>query len=173
VRTDATASPKKHTRKRRRDYTRAEGYTEHDLVQFAHDHLAASYHLLSKSPTFYDSAAALGHLGIELLLKACLLHLTDRFPATHDLLDLWTRFEEVGPPVCSNFGIPDLLARLNSLGTLRYPSPPESHEVSGELLNHVLEFATTFADQMPDHMRQAFGAQGKKGGRTLIRIPIK
>jgi hypothetical protein len=72
--------------------------TESDLIQYSVDHLEAAeklYELSSRWTWQYlHSAGFLSHLSIELLLKACLLHLEEVFPAEHDLKRLFRRLQK-------------------------------------------------------------------------------
>ena len=58
----------------RGEFTAADGCTTRDLVTYPRDHMASARVLFQKSFDCYDSAGYLSHLGIELLLKAFLLH---------------------------------------------------------------------------------------------------
>jgi hypothetical protein len=75
-------------------------YTRSDLVRYAVDHLAAAEKLYEVSDRFtwqyLHSAAFLSHLGIELLLKACLLDLEGTFPDDHNLKRLFEPLRQKG-----------------------------------------------------------------------------
>ena len=95
------------------------------------DHLKAAEKLYEISGSwtweYLHSAVFLSHLGIELLLKACLLHLEDEFPAIHDLKRLFRQLRKKG------FNLSDQnnkwLNYLNNCNTLRYPDPMKRTEV--------------------------------------------
>src|SRR5436190_23698313 len=67
----------------KRVFLRSDGYTERDLLQSATDHLASARRLFEGGPRCFDSAGYLSHLGIELILKAFLLHRDGEFPGEH------------------------------------------------------------------------------------------
>ena len=69
-------------------YTQSDGFSTHELLYYAWGHLASANILSERSYDCYDSAAHLSHLGIELILKALLLHYKGSFPNEHDLLKL-------------------------------------------------------------------------------------
>ena len=56
-------------------YTKEDGFSTQELLHYARGHLASAKVLFERSPDCYDSAGYLSHLGIELTLKALLLHL--------------------------------------------------------------------------------------------------
>jgi len=133
----------------RRYFHRSEGYTEQDLLLAASDHLEAAAVLFEmKWWWLLDSAGYLGALGFELLLKAALLYKTDRFPETHDLVQL-TR--ECG----SAFGLsldPDstaLVERLGSFGRLRYPDPTNPVSIASEDLDSIDSLSLAVVRQLP------------------------
>ncbi len=114
----------------RKVFSRAD-YTESDLIQYSVDHLEAAgklYELSNRMKWEYlHSAAFLSHLSIELLLKACLLHLEGEFPAEHDLKRLFRRLgkKEIELSDQSN----KWLNYLNHCNELRYPNPESRLEV--------------------------------------------
>ena len=83
----------------RGEFTAADGYTTRDLVTYTRDHMASARVLFQKSFDCYDSAGYLSHLGIELPLKAFLLHHTGRFPGEHDLGCLLRLVQEHDPTI--------------------------------------------------------------------------
>ena len=104
-------------------FKREDGYSEKDLLHFAYDHLASAQVLFERSPSCYDSAGCLGHLGIELLLKALLLHRTDEFPAMHDLAQLRRLVQQTSPAFEFTEEGWSVLSRVNKFFGLRYPAP--------------------------------------------------
>ena len=111
-------------------YTSAD-YTESDLVQYSVDHLKAAeklYELSSRWTWEYlHSAVFLSHLSIELLLKACLLHLEGEFPANHDLKRLFRRLRKKGIELSDQNK--KWLNYLSQCIELRYPNPESNLEV--------------------------------------------
>jgi HEPN domain-containing protein len=95
------------------------------------DHLEAAGKLYELSSRFtwqyLHSAAFLSHLSIELLLKACLLHLEDEFPAEHDLKQLFKRLRKSGIELSDQNK--KWLNDFNHCNELRYPNPELKLEV--------------------------------------------
>ncbi len=118
----------------RRRFTRAD-CTESDLVQYSVDHLEAAKKLYELSGRwtwqYLHSAAYLSHLGVELLLKACRLHLDGEFPAEHDLKRLFRRLHKKGVRLSNQNR--EWLSYLNRCNELRYPDPGTGPEVD---VNH-------------------------------------
>ena len=151
-----------------RIFTRADGYTERDLLHFAFDHLTSAKLLFDRSPTCYDSAAALSHLAIELLLKALLLLHQDRFPATHDLQMLFKILVQAVPEIKITQEERSVLSQINAFALLRYPDPNGSPEVGSEDLKLILQLATTLIKRFPYELRQEFRTKLEKGNRILM-----
>src|SRR2546428_512 len=106
-----------------REFTAAEGYTTRDLVAYARDHVASARVLFRTSFDCYDSAGYLSHLGIELLLKAFLLHHTGRFPNEHDLVRLLALVHEHEPTIALSDAEQRILRQVNTFNFSRYPVP--------------------------------------------------
>ncbi len=111
-------------------YTNAD-YTESDLIQYSVDHLRAAEKLYELSNRwrweYLHSAVFLSHLGIELLLKACLLHLDAEFPADHDLKRLFRRLRKKGIELSDQNK--KWLNYLSQCNDLRYPNTESKLEV--------------------------------------------
>ncbi len=153
-------------------FTRADGYSEEDLLNFAHDHLASAKVLFERSPSCYDSAACLGHLCIELLLKALLLHRTDRFPATHDLARLRRLLEHAAPEIKFTDEGRSVLSRINKFFSLRYPAPGGAEPLGTEDVIPLRNLADALVAAFPPQLHQEFAAKLKKGERVLRSKPI-
>jgi len=106
--------------------------TEPDLIQYGVDHLKTAKKLYelsgSSSWRYLHSAAFLSHLGIELILKACLLHFADEFPAVHDLKRLFRQLRKKGINLSAQNK--KWLNYLNNCSALRYPDPAKTTEVN-------------------------------------------
>jgi HEPN domain-containing protein len=115
-------------------YTR-DDCSESDLIQYSWDHLKTAEKLYELSGRFtweyLHSAAFLSHLSIELLLKACLLHLEDEFPAVHDLKQLSRQLRKNGINLPNHNK--EWLNYLNKFNMLRYPNIATRTEVD---INH-------------------------------------
>jgi len=109
--------------------------TVSDLIQYSVDHLKTAEKLYELSGCrtweYLHSAAFLSHLGIELLLKACLLHFEDEFPAVHDLKLLFRQLRKKGINLSDQNK--KWLNYLNNCNTLRYPDLATRTEVD---INH-------------------------------------
>ena len=117
-------------RLRPKEFSAKDGYTTTELIKYARDHWAAARVLFEANPLYFDSAGHLAHLSIELLLKAHLLHKTDRFPAEHSLIKLYRQMREENPafePV--NNEQEKTLRDLNRFSSIRYPGPDKPMEI--------------------------------------------
>jgi HEPN domain-containing protein len=98
--------------------------TESDLIQYCVDHLKTAEKLYELSGRwtweYLHSAAFLSHLGIELLLKSCLLHFENEFPAIHDLKRLFGMLQKKGITLSDQNK--KWLNYLNECNALRYPN---------------------------------------------------
>jgi hypothetical protein len=83
--------------KNRRKYTRADGLNPEHMVQYGTGYFEDARELFSTSdPQLFFPAGYLGHLSIELYLKAWQLHHFDEFDAINSLNHLWMRLEKAG-----------------------------------------------------------------------------
>ncbi len=74
-----------------------------DLLQYALDHIDAAELLIKTDLRFLDSAGYLAHMGIELLLKSWILHISDSFKGIHELIELFKQLKSLeSAPVLSN-----------------------------------------------------------------------
>ena len=105
--------------------------SESDLIQYCVDHLKTAEKLYEMSDRwtweYLHSAAFLSHLAIELLLKACLLHFENQFPAVHDLKRLFGRLRKKGINISNENK--KWLYYLNECNALRYPNEMARTEV--------------------------------------------
>jgi HEPN domain-containing protein len=115
-----------------REFTAADGYTTRDLVAYARDHVASARVLFQTSFDCFDSAGYLSHLGIELLLKAFLLHHTGRFPNEHDLVRLVSLVWERDPTIVLSDAEQRVLAQVNTFNFSRYPVPTRPVPIGDE-----------------------------------------
>lgn len=111
-------------------YTRKD-CTESDLIQYCVDHLKTAEKLYELSGRwtweYLHSAAFLSHLGIELLLKSCLLHFENEFPAIHDLKRLFGMLRKKGINLSDQNK--KWLNYLDECNALRYPNESARTEV--------------------------------------------
>jgi HEPN domain-containing protein len=112
-------------------YTKSD-FQVSDLIQYSLDHFEAAKLLHEHSSKtewkYLHSAALLLHLSIELILKACLLHLEGQFQAGHNLKELYKR-------LCMHeFELSDKnknwLEYLSQFNEFRYPNYSLEQEVN-------------------------------------------
>lgn len=155
-----------------RTFTRSQGYNERDLLNFAFDHLASSRILFESSPSCHDSAAALGHLAVEQLMKAALLYCQDEFPGTHDLLLLKRLLLEAKPHQHSVLFTEEgsaILERINELVWIRYPHPSGSPEIGSDDWPPLKALALALVRILPEEIGREFRTSLEKGGRVLMQ----
>jgi len=158
---------------RQRPFTAADGYTATELARFARDHLASAKALWERSFDCFDSAAVLCHFGIELILKALLLHSSGSFPATHDLTYLRRLSARSSQPIELTQAQETLLAKIDSFFSLRYPEPKGSPEIGDADFISIEALLRDLFRQLPAELRPRFssGRRYQKGGRILMRKP--
>lgn len=158
---------------RQRLFTAADGYTAAELARFARDHLASAKVLWERSFDCFDSAGVLCHLGIELFLKAMLLHSTGSFPATHDLASLLRLVTKAAQPIGLTQAQKTLLAKIDSFFSLRYPEPNGSPEIGDGDFIQIEALFRHLLQQLPAELRPSLSNRGRyeKGGRILMRKP--
>lgn len=156
-----------------RVFTLADGYAAADLLRFARDHLASAKVLWERSFDCFDSAGVLCHLGIELLLKALLLHSVGSFPATHDLPRLLDLIAKSQQPIGLTQGQQTLLAKIDNFFSLRYPAPHASPQIGSEDFVSIEALFRGLLQQLPEDLRSSLSNQPRheKGGRILMRKP--
>ncbi len=160
-------------------FTRDDGYTENDLLHSAMDHLASVGTLLGIGFRGLDSAGYLAHLGIEIFLKAFLLHRDDGFPETHKLQNLVNQCSSDGFQFVLDEDLVDLLAKLDKFYDLRYPNPKDPVSVSTDELQRLPDLATRILSHFPDSLIDELEKIGKpqpdglylKGGRIFMLKP--
>lgn len=118
------------SKKTKKVFTRKD-CTESDLIQYCVDHLKTAEKLYELSGRwtweYLHSAAFLSQLGIELLLKSCLLHFENEFPAIHDLKRLFGMLQKKGINLSDQNK--KWLNYLNECNVLRYPNETARIEV--------------------------------------------
>ena len=78
-----------------RVFSVSEGFAPVDFVHFGLDHTTAAGALFETSPSHFDSAGYLAHIGVELLLKGWLLQELGQFEGIHNLKALYARLGKV------------------------------------------------------------------------------
>ncbi|MCH7869657.1 MAG: HEPN domain-containing protein [Myxococcales bacterium] len=153
-------------------YTREAGYSESDLIHFAYGHLESAGCLFRCGHVGYDSAAYLGHLGIELLLKALLLYRTNKFPNCHDLNKLRNLLEAADCEITFSSEGVAVLEKVNRFYSLRYPAGGPSEPFLAEDLVALEALARQLVNTLPLELQQEYAPQVRKGGRDLLRKSI-
>jgi HEPN domain-containing protein len=155
-------------------FSRSDGYTERDLLQSATDHLASARRLFEGGPRCFDSAGYLSHLGIELILKAFLLHRNGEFPDEHSLKALARRLAPLVEPLHD-----DTITLLDRFNELRYPLPPQKRvenygEIGDEDWGGVHVLMMELLTLLPSDLRRAYDEinDNEKSGRVLMQKPI-
>ena len=154
-----------------RKFTSEDGVEAGDLLHCGEDHLSAAGYLFAASPSFYDSAGYLAHIGIELLLKSWLLEVAGEFPGTHSLSRLWsTLMNGHGAPALTD-DESRLLTKLDQFETLRYPNRNALTEVGTEDWEMIDAFWKKVRGWIPQSIGVPKGADKlvRKSGRVLMK----
>lgn len=159
-------------------YKAADGYIPHDLYVFGVGQYAAAmylFHAPDRQGHYLDSAGYLGHMALELLLKAWHLSVAREFPQTHSLRSLWAKLEEWGKAPALTNDQRAVLRVFDEFEELRYPSPERMPEIGTDhgaaldefvgLLNKSLPSDVT-SDPSPD------SGHFIKGGRVLMKRKV-
>lgn len=161
--------------KRPRTFTKEDGVEAGDLLHCGQDHLSSARVLFESSPSFYDSAGYLAHMGIELLLKSWLLEVAGEFPGIHRLSDLWADLlKSHGAPALTESEA-NLLTKLDQFETLRYPNKKEPTEVGTEDWEMINAFAEKLRSLIPQSINTPKAADNfvRKSGRVLMKKKIE
>lgn len=150
-----------------------DGYDPVDLLKYGRGHLRAAEILLRQDHHCLDSGGHLGHLAIELLLKAALLHQESEFPAEHNLCRLIQLAESAGVAFSLSNDARKSLAAVAQFEDSKYPNPSAPVEVGTEDLALIQTLWDEFLEQLPASLRDAFltADQTVKGGRQLFVKP--
>lgn len=157
-------------------YSRQQGYKEEDLLQSSLDHLRSAKVLFDKNPLCYDSAGYLCHIGIELILKACVLHYQGSFPATHKLMDLYDEIPKT-VKIKMKQEQENNLNKLDDFYNLRYTSPTDPVSIGDEDWPSVESVFESIKKHFPDSLKDFINEYTKKsmpfdkGGRILMKKP--
>ena len=152
-----------------------DGLHPEDLVQAGLDHYKSAIELYRLSPVYFDSGGYLMHMSAELILKAWLQELTNSFPKTHLLVDLYQE-------LLKSENAPDLTQRqeetlkiLDSYEQLRYPNRNKPIEVGDADLQFIAELHEFFLKNLPGSLIDKMGAVNdlSKGGRVLMKKRIE
>lgn len=162
-----------YRKRKRRTFNRAD-CNESDLVQYSVDHLEAAEKLYELSNRwtwqYLHSAAYLSHLSVELLLKACHLHLDDEFPAEHDLKRLFKRLHKKGVRLSEQSR--QWLSHLNRYNELRYPDSGKGPNVAVNHWNMTKALLEELRKQVPQEIQKEIVTHERyrsnvKSGKTI------
>ena len=159
-------------------YTANDGYTERDLYLFAEGHLRACELLFKSGPEYYDSAAFLGHLAIELALKMHLLHRTGSFPNGHNLVKLVRDAQQAAAGIEITDDGRRILKRLNKFVNARYPNPQDPVEVGDADFKYIDAYCDGLLRACSAELRGKIATSPKpglvtKGRRVLMKKRIE
>ena len=159
----------------RKEYTAADGVLVEDLLHYGIDHISTAEHLFKQSASYYDGAGYLSHMGIELLLKAWLLHLNGRFPQTHKLVELLAQIKKVVPTLEFTKDGGRTIAYLELYEQLRYPNQNFPIEVGSDQWPAIHSLRNELWRQMPLELQKVANGINplRKGGRVLMEKKIK
>ncbi len=155
-------------------FKKSEGYNPKELIQYGLDHLNAGQILFVASPSYFDSAGYLVHIGFELVLKAWHLETFDQFPDTHSLKNLIKELNESGQAVNLSDQEKQALEMIDEYSQLRYPLPASGIEVGDDDILAIDKLFKSIWQQTPPQLRGYFKLIDslKKGNRILMKKPI-
>jgi HEPN domain-containing protein len=154
-----------------KDIKTTKDYLPKDLLQFGIDHLRAAKFLYNASPSFYDSAGYLSHLGIELLLKAWLLDITGEHPKTHSLITLREKLISLKQDLSPQGENIQWIRELDKYSRLRYPFKSEPIETGSDDWDKTEKLFSELCLHMPEHLLEKIQRleNTKKGRRILMK----
>lgn len=149
----------------------SDDYSAADLLQVGIEHLNAALALSNNSYRYLDSAGYLCHMGIELMLKAWVLHRNGCFRATHPLKDHIEALSQAGEAIVFTERQLQVLRYISNFSELRYPSLKSPVEIGTEDMELVEEVAEAIWQQMPDDLIDAYECipAHKKGRQVIMR----
>ena len=158
-----------------RIFKREEGFEPIDMIHSSLDHINAAKKLFDTSPSFFDSAGYLAHMGFELLLKAWHLDAFGEFPGIHSLIDLVEQLRAKGQQLSLSEEENDVLKIADSYGELRYPDPNHETEVGFDDSEIIDSLLNRIWEQMPETFDGYFEAidPTRKCGRILMKRKIE
>jgi HEPN domain-containing protein len=148
----------------------SDGYDPVDLLKYSRDHFLATKLLFDSHFQYYDSAAHLAHLSIELLLKAVLLERDGQFQAEHRLSKLVEQLQERESPFKLSVRGKTTLTMLEEYQSTRYPNPSNPIEVGSEDFPAISALWHELVAELPKPLFDSFVSADKltKGARVLM-----
>ena len=125
----------------------------------------------TKNPQVQDSAGFLTHLGIELLLKAALMHQRARFPNEHNLGSLRAHLSDAGCVIDLSSADASAFDRISAFHKLRYHDPKGLPEIGHPYREFIHNLYLTLLKKLPERLSQAIANidHTQKSGRRLHR----
>jgi hypothetical protein len=140
--------------KNRRKFTRADALNPEHMVQYGTAYFEGAQELFHiGDPQLFFSAGYLGHLSIELYLKAWQLQHFNEFDALDNLGQLWIRLENAGVLGPSSERDRVLLQAFDEFDRFGYPHIDRASQDSGELAADLSELRDTLMRWMPYDLR--------------------
>ena len=155
---------------RRREFRADEGFKAVDLIKYADGHLRSARVLFASDFLCLDSAGYLGHLALELILKAGILYLHGSFEDEHDLSTLREQLEVLGVTCQLSGEQENVLYVFGQYKDLRYPNAKRPISVGSTEGDGLKTLCNTLLSQLPPALVREFlqADDGEKGGRILM-----
>jgi HEPN domain-containing protein len=168
------------SKKSPKTYSESDGINAVDMLHCAIDHLCASECLFESSPSHYDSAGYIAHLGIEMILKSILMHRDGSFPGIHSIQRLYDELRNKNYVTELPSELQLVMTTLDEYETLRYPNLNNPVEIGTEDLLHLKRLANFLNSQLPVSLvsaleqpnQQDSNSQIVKSGRVLMRKKV-
>jgi len=152
-------------------FTKEDGFTVEDMLHFGYGHVDAAFALFKDDAAFFDSAAYLGHLGTEVVLKAWHLHAFGQFKNIHKLATLYDELKSHDNKIDLGTKNETLLKELDGFYSLRYPRKKGGPiEVGSDMVKQFEELLDSLWQLFPNEMIEIYNRLNhtKKGGRVLM-----
>ena len=155
-------------------YKAEDGWRVEDVCHSANDHIVTALILFDirkpEALQVLDSAGFLAHLGIELLLKAALLHLVGKFPDKHNLHNLSNRLSVEGYVLNLSDEDSKTFDFLSEFHELRYHDPQGLPHIYQEDRHRIYQLFLSLRKNLPEEISKAIDDIDhlEKSGRDLL-----
>lgn len=158
-----------------RIFKRTDGFEPKDFIHSGLDHFNAAESLFKASPSFFDSAGYLVHMGFELILKAWHLEAFGEFCGIHSLQELAQQLRDKGQVLNLSKEENEVLGIADEYSELRYPNPRKGVEVGSDDCNKLDALLNRIREQTPTAFDGYFRSINptRKGGRVLMERKIE
>lgn len=153
-------------------FNASEGYEVKDLLQYGLDHCGAGLKLIEdNNPSFFDSAAYLFHLGIELIFKALHLYNFNQFENTHNIRKLLKQLKTAPYTIQLTPKEIDFLAVIDEYSKIRYPNTSSSINIGTYDFKQAHILISNIINDLPTPLKEIMENidPTKKGKRALMR----